>query len=67
MPAPRWTNVVRPFLAAGVGSEKTKIEGGPKVSNFGWNAGAGFRWFLPNFGRCDSNPTTRGTASAWLP
>jgi outer membrane protein OmpA-like peptidoglycan-associated protein len=36
----------RPFLTLGIGDEKTAIEGGESSSDFGWNAGAGFRWFM---------------------
>jgi outer membrane protein OmpA-like peptidoglycan-associated protein/opacity protein-like surface antigen len=37
---------VRPFLTGGVGSEKVDVEGDGASSDFGWNAGAGFRWYL---------------------
>lgn len=36
----------RPFLTAGVGDEKFHAEGFGEACDIGWNAGAGFRWFL---------------------
>ena len=37
---------VRPFLTVGGGIERVDIEGYGDSSDFGWNAGAGLRWFL---------------------
>ncbi len=41
---------VRPFLTAGVGNEKTDVDTYGHSCDTGWNAGAGFRWYLsPNW------------------
>jgi outer membrane protein OmpA-like peptidoglycan-associated protein/opacity protein-like surface antigen len=37
---------VRPFLTAGVGHEKTDVTDYGRSCDIGWNAGAGFRWYL---------------------
>jgi outer membrane protein OmpA-like peptidoglycan-associated protein/opacity protein-like surface antigen len=39
-------NKLRPFLTAGAGHEKTQVENFGESCDYGWNAGAGFRWFL---------------------
>lgn len=40
-------SVFRPFITGGVGMEWTKVEGLDKSSSdFDWNAGGGFRWFI---------------------
>lgn len=39
-------NGFRPFLAAGLGHEKTQVETFGESCDYGWNAGAGFRLFL---------------------
>ena len=40
---------VRPFLTAGLGSERLDAEDQGESSDLGWNGGAGFRWYLmPN-------------------
>ncbi len=36
----------RPFLTAGAGREKTDLGEFGETSDWGWNAGAGFRWFM---------------------
>lgn len=36
----------RPFLTAGLGYEKFDVDGFGEACDFGWNAGAGFRWFM---------------------
>ena len=41
---------IRPFLAGGVGCEKTDVQGFGSRSDVGWNAGGGLRWFTsPHF------------------
>ena len=41
---------LRPFVTAGVGYERTEVEGFGRSCDFGWNAGAGARWFMtPNW------------------
>lgn len=37
---------VRPFLTAGIGSEKISVEDDGESSDFGWNAGGGLRFIL---------------------
>ena len=37
---------LRPFLTAGLGKEKIDVDGYGESCDIGWNAGAGFRWFL---------------------
>jgi len=39
-------SAVRFFLTGGVGSEKFEVENIAETHDFGWNAGAGIRWFL---------------------
>jgi outer membrane beta-barrel protein len=39
-------SAVRFFLTAGAGSEKFEVENVAETHDFGWNAGAGIRWFL---------------------
>jgi len=36
----------RPFLTVGLGDEKIDVENYGQSCDFGWNAGAGFRWFM---------------------
>jgi outer membrane protein OmpA-like peptidoglycan-associated protein/opacity protein-like surface antigen len=36
----------RPFITAGGGYESFDVEGFTDTKDFGWNAGAGFRWYL---------------------
>jgi OmpA-OmpF porin, OOP family len=39
-------NGIRPFLTAGLGSEKVSVEDFGESCDISWNAGAGLRWFL---------------------
>jgi len=36
----------RPFLTAGLGKEKIDVDNFGESCDIGWNAGAGFRWFM---------------------